>query len=117
MVYWLVRVGNWSLIFFFCFNDTATTEIYTLSLHDALPISIHAEGERSLHAVCLRSKSCGAWFVNSRAKTCSAELRKMAAPSGCLHAPRPRTSPAQRWRRLRSSGLGASVAMRVQASA
>src|SRR3712207_7070609 len=25
---------------FFCFNDTATTEIYTLSLHDALPISI-----------------------------------------------------------------------------
>src|SRR3712207_7969099 len=29
---------------FFFFNDTATTEIYTLSLHDALPISIHAAG-------------------------------------------------------------------------
>src|SRR2546429_5201264 len=30
------------LIFsFFFFNDTATTEIYTLSLHDALPISHH----------------------------------------------------------------------------
>src|SRR2546422_10127150 len=29
--------------FFFFFNDTATTEIYTLSLHDALPIS--REGE------------------------------------------------------------------------
>src|SRR3712207_7439826 len=29
-----------SLIFFF-FNDTATTEIYTLSLHDALPIYDH----------------------------------------------------------------------------
>src|SRR2546425_5760570 len=27
--------------FFFFFNDTATTEIYTLSLHDALPISLH----------------------------------------------------------------------------
>ena len=26
-------------ILFFFFNDTATTEIYTLSLHDALPIS------------------------------------------------------------------------------
>src|SRR3712207_8554658 len=26
------------LVFFFFFNDTATTEIYTLSLHDALPI-------------------------------------------------------------------------------
>src|SRR2546425_12035606 len=28
------------IFFFFFFNDTATTEIYTLSLHDALPISI-----------------------------------------------------------------------------
>src|SRR5437899_6253746 len=27
-----------SIAFFFFFNDTATTEIYTLSLHDALPI-------------------------------------------------------------------------------
>src|SRR6266480_7771019 len=26
--------------FFFFFNDTATTEIYTLSLHDALPIGV-----------------------------------------------------------------------------
>src|SRR3712207_7937347 len=30
------------LLFFF--NDTATTEIYTLSLHDALPIFHHAQG-------------------------------------------------------------------------
>src|SRR5208282_4885024 len=29
---------------FFFFNDTATTEIYTLSLHDALPISSNACG-------------------------------------------------------------------------
>src|SRR3712207_7998032 len=28
-------------MFFFFFNDTATTEIYTLSLHDALPIYVH----------------------------------------------------------------------------
>src|SRR6266581_9781747 len=28
-----------SVCYFFFFNDTATTEIYTLSLHDALPIS------------------------------------------------------------------------------
>jgi len=34
------------LFFFFFFNDTATTEIYTLSLHDALPIS-------GLEGVCL----------------------------------------------------------------
>src|SRR2546430_14385906 len=31
-----------SISLFFFFNDTATTEIYTLSLHDALPISIIA---------------------------------------------------------------------------
>src|SRR2546430_16073911 len=42
------------LFFFFFFNDTATTEIYTLSLHDALPISRNlcqpnglADGNRS----------------------------------------------------------------------
>src|SRR3989449_9848666 len=29
--------------FFFFFNDTATTEIYTLSLHDALPILLDAK--------------------------------------------------------------------------
>src|SRR5438093_12101350 len=29
-----------SCLFFFFFHDTATTEIYTLSLHDALPISV-----------------------------------------------------------------------------
>src|SRR2546430_8526705 len=29
---------HYFLFFFFFFNDTATTEIYTLSLHDALPI-------------------------------------------------------------------------------
>src|SRR2546426_4921902 len=34
--------------FFFFFNDTATTEIYTLSLHDALPISaVPSRGRRA----------------------------------------------------------------------
>src|SRR5260370_17375573 len=35
------------VIFFFFFNDTATTEIYTLSLHDALPISSQNRGDQS----------------------------------------------------------------------
>src|SRR6266496_5596271 len=34
------------LLVFFFFNDTATTEIYTLSLHDALPISPCAYSQR-----------------------------------------------------------------------
>ena len=33
------------LFLFFFFNDTATTEIYTLSLHYALPISFPATGD------------------------------------------------------------------------
>src|SRR5438128_9078956 len=36
-------------VFFFFFNDTATTEIYTLSLHDALPLSSAARA--LLHAL------------------------------------------------------------------
>src|SRR5947207_12804785 len=35
-----------SFFFFFFFNDTATTEIYTLSLHDALPILLLALMQR-----------------------------------------------------------------------
>src|SRR2546422_8565218 len=41
--------------FFFFFNDTATTEIYTLSLHDALPISRWTKsfgGKDSCPAAC-----------------------------------------------------------------
>src|SRR5438046_10201591 len=35
-----------TLFSFFFFNDTATTEIYTLSLHDALPIFAQADARR-----------------------------------------------------------------------
>src|SRR6266480_4186129 len=35
-----------AFLFIFFFNDTATTEIYTLSLHDALPIAPHDHLER-----------------------------------------------------------------------
>src|SRR2546422_5603658 len=44
---------------FFFFNDTATTEIYTLSLHDALPISGSGRARRGParrgHACCRRA--------------------------------------------------------------
>src|SRR5882762_10491406 len=45
---------NSIVYFFFFFNDTATTEIYTLSLHDALPIcrrSLHGVGQRRHRSV------------------------------------------------------------------
>src|SRR5438093_2590455 len=49
--------------FLFFFNDAATTEIYTLSLHDALPISLEQDveaaiGELLVHVVHLRDASC-----------------------------------------------------------
>src|SRR5438067_3085427 len=39
-------------LFFFFFNDTATTEIYTLSLHDALPIYLGSVGDASRQRRC-----------------------------------------------------------------
>src|SRR2546428_6965130 len=49
-----------STFFFFFFNDTATTEIYTLSLHDALPISRTPPGRT-------RSRSASpSWRAGSR---------------------------------------------------
>src|SRR2546430_9186189 len=49
---------------FFFFNDTATTEIYTLSLHDALPIYFDGDGKAD---ILWRNKSTGQnaiWFMN-----------------------------------------------------
>src|SRR5256884_3687767 len=43
------------ILFFFFFNDTATTEIYTLSLHDALPISAAPAPWRGLAEVLKRA--------------------------------------------------------------
>ena len=44
----VVLKGKWLCGIVFFFNDTATTEIYTLSLHDALPISLKSlKGSKS----------------------------------------------------------------------
>src|SRR2546430_7553147 len=51
---------QYETIIFFFFNDTATTEIYTLSLHDALPIW---DGVRLLQAAAPLS---GAWQAERR---------------------------------------------------
>src|SRR6185369_9313129 len=57
-------VSRQHCLFFFFFNDTATTEIYTLSLHDALPISAH--GKRSQTLFMLQwARSLWRWRVAS----------------------------------------------------
>src|SRR2546430_5841180 len=50
-----IRLDERHLIFlFFFFNDTATTEIYTLSLHDALPIYRASRGTAAARAAAVR---------------------------------------------------------------
>src|SRR2546421_5517637 len=50
-----------SCSFFFFFNDTATTEIYTLSLHDALPIFIVLTSERPSAPAASTARATSAW--------------------------------------------------------
>src|SRR6266581_9513166 len=60
---WLLSLsGDFFLIrgacaFIFFFNDTATTEIYTLSLHDALPISARPQRRRGVAGARLDRRS------------------------------------------------------------
>src|ERR1039457_7633791 len=59
-----------SLCFFF-FNDTATTEIYTLSLHDALPI------------LCLRLINGASWRMSSHRRIHRSEEHTSELQSPC----------------------------------
>src|SRR5260370_36975322 len=53
-----------TILFLFFFNDPATTEIYTLSLHDALPISRLALRETLLDLRTSRVRRQSAWPGN-----------------------------------------------------
>src|SRR3989442_15161329 len=90
------------LLLFFFFNDTATTEIYTLSLHDALPISWSCAGQdRLVQRVIAPSRwtsapQAGQWVG----------IRNSGSPSGGRASAMTRTisgitSPARR-RKMRS---------------
>src|SRR2546425_12010280 len=66
---------------FFFFNDTATTEIYTLSLHDALPISGPDEQHRTTVAVDDRAEVHGlknTRAANLRSEEHTSELQSLA---------------------------------------
>src|SRR3712207_7265900 len=66
-----IRLRGHSSVYFFFFNDTATTEIYTLSLHDALPISSPAGASKFL----LTEQSQIFWIFRAVAKIDQAVLR------------------------------------------
>src|SRR5256885_10557793 len=83
-------VSSTIFFFFFFFNDTATTEIYTLSLHDALPISL--------------------WFTSLGAvKTSTSRRRCMIVPVMTPSAPTP--GGDRKSTRLNSSHLVISYAV------
>src|SRR5256885_11841081 len=76
--------------FFFFFNDTATTEIYTLSLHDALPIYFSpADKEGSPPAVILNDVLARALFQrdNPIGRSVVAELRRSEEHTSELQSP------------------------------
>src|SRR6266404_9946168 len=60
-----------SLFVFFFFNDTATTEIYTLSLHDALPICACPSSVRPRDRRKMRCRRC-------RSEEHTSELQSLA---------------------------------------
>src|SRR2546422_8133608 len=84
-----------SYIFFF-FNDTATTEIYTLSLHDALPISGHQHGT-------VRGRTCHRPPIAFRASTSSGYGTVTSHPSRATSTGEGSSSRDRKCTRLNSS--------------
>src|SRR5215813_6696811 len=82
-------------IFFFFFNDTATTEIYTLSLHDALPIFRRGRSAARSRWRWTRTRS---WPRSSGWSSRRTDRRR--AGRGPAH---------QRWRSRRRQGRGRRV--------
>src|SRR2546425_12097507 len=67
--------------FFFFFNDTATTEIYTLSLHDALPICARRSQPRDAARLSLSHPlegRAGAARQGQRSEEHTSELQSLA---------------------------------------
>src|SRR2546423_15137329 len=71
--------------FFFFFNDTATTEIYTLSLHDALPIlaadvpaAATSNASRCMAPAVTRLTCSRARSWNTRSEEHTSELQSLA---------------------------------------
>src|SRR5205814_10411967 len=89
---------EYSIYFLFCFTDTSPTEIYTLSLHDALPISFKrtACGSTARTGAIRRRPACRAL-----ASTRSPAIRRIGITGGT----------DRKSTRLNSSHLGISYAV------
>src|SRR5256885_6148254 len=68
--------------FFFFFNDTATTEIYTLSLHDALPILRTQDRRRQLRGGAPAAARAGS-LSGQKGQPCRSEEHTSELQSPC----------------------------------
>src|SRR5690349_25022109 len=71
VISWLCHL----IFFFFFFNDTATTEIYTLSLHDALPIYALREFRDRFHLPLTDAQAEALEFYKPRSEEHTSELQ------------------------------------------
>src|SRR5437667_11745079 len=73
-------------VLFFFFNDTATTEIYTLSLHDALPICFGVITSHSIfyHEVMIESRVVGRLRFKDRKSGSAGMPRRISYAVLCL---------------------------------
>src|SRR2546430_12520879 len=86
---------------FFFFNDTATTEIYTLSLHDALPISflrlenayLCFAARRPIHATCPGFRSAAHPQLDRKSTRLNSSHSQISYAVFCLKKKKHRESP------------------------
>src|SRR3712207_8079814 len=92
---------------FFFFNDTATTEIYTLSLHDALPISANTLALARLSSTGVASAATS----NARAAPIAKPLRTPDVSGVGVMDTRVTSPPDRKSTRLNSSHANISYAV------
>src|SRR3989449_4172206 len=97
---------------FFFFNDTATTEIYTLSLHDALPIWLSDLADRHVHLDGGLARALAGTSVSARALAAHRQPLSMAhaAVAAQVH------QPLDRHRDLAAQDLGDRKSTRLNSS-
>src|SRR6266576_6695867 len=100
------------VILFFFFNDTATTETYTLSLHDALPIS--SAGSATAEPTGTVLTLCIGWRRRPRSAEHTSELQSrrdivcrllLETKNAQLHPPAPQYTKETPQQNVTSSGL------------
>src|SRR3989442_2195867 len=105
-----------AFIIFFFFNDTATTEIYTLSLHDALPTSSRRSSKLSLNHPGM-SMACGLADCAKAANGASSAAVSVSRPFLISEAPAEYPMPVMTKRRnFLLGGSSAALATLIRAA-